>query len=81
MEISGAESRAAFPSPNVLTLAICSCSTRPRSCAAIVSEAFKTCSPAQTVFFSLAHWSLCATSLWWSQAGLQWAGLASLIYT
>ena len=27
---------------------------------------------------SLAHWTLCATSLWWSWAGLFWAGLASL---
>lgn len=29
-------------------------------------------------FFSLAQWSLCVTSLWWSQAELFWAGLASL---
>lgn len=36
-----------------------------------------TLSNTDTLFLSLAHWSLCATSLWWCEAGLFWAGLAS----
>ena len=53
-----------FPSPNVLTLYYLF--QQQSSCVAIVSEAFKTCthvSGTHTVFCSLTHWSLCATSL------------------